>query len=305
MNEKPIKVLLVEDNLEDIRLLEEALAEIEEMQYSRAWIAACELIQAEQVSEALEMLAEEPFDVVLLDLALTGDHGPEAFRLIHARAPETPVILLASADEETLAIGLIRQGAQDYLTKPEVDCIPLARCLRCAIERQRFRSALLSLSYIDDLTGLYSDGGFHNLVRKHWKLARMAGRDLRLYLVELEGVEPRDDISSSQERDLSLILAADALRNLFGETDIVARNGLNQFAVASLETAEDKSTDVVERLRRAVGRGTATETGQHSIPVHVGTASTQTHPVDTFPLLLEAVEASLCENKRSEAKVLL
>ena len=70
MREKPIKVLLVEDDLEDVALFEEALAEIEEHLYTRKWMQFCELIPVERASEALEVIQAEKIDVILLDTTL-------------------------------------------------------------------------------------------------------------------------------------------------------------------------------------------------------------------------------------------
>ena len=301
MHEKPIKILLVEKDLEDIHLLEEALAEIEELQYSHSWMEACELIPVGQLAEAMEMLSAESFDVILLDLALPDSPGPDAFRRLHSRMPETPIILLASGEEEALAISLIRQGAQDYIVKPDLDCIPLARRLRCAIERQRYRSALLSLSYIDDLTGLYTSAAFHNLAERQWKLARRTGTGLRVYLLELDGLDRLQDTAGSQDRDLALILAADALRDSFEETDIIGRVGPNRFAVASVESAENKSARATEALARVLAAGNL-GAARPAVTVCAATASTQAGAFSSFPLLLEAAETSLCENKRSKAK---
>ena len=147
MRGRALKVLLIEDNLDDLALFEEALLEIQERLYTREWMHPCELIPVDRVQEAMECLREETYDVILLDLTLPDAHGPDAFARVQSLAPEVPIVVLVSAEDEALAISLMRQGAQDYLIKSEVDCLPLARTLRCAIERSRVTSALKSLCF--------------------------------------------------------------------------------------------------------------------------------------------------------------
>lgn len=302
MKEKPIKILLVEDDLEDFRLFEEALAEIEESLYTRKWMQACEFVPVQRMSEALDVLQDERFDVILLDTTLPDSQGLNVFLRIQAAAPDVPIIVLAGTDDESLAISLVRQGAQDYLIKAELDCTPLARSLRCAIERHRVRSALRSLTFIDDMTGLYSWGGFHNLAERHWRLARLARREVRVYLIDLEGLEEVHDAFGGQERDMALILAADILRDTFEETDVIARRGLNQFAVATLEGGAGEAHSVADRLQGRIESSSARRGGRCPLSVHVGTASMRPQPEASLEQLLDAAEASLCENRRSRAK---
>lgn len=252
MREKTIKVLLVEDDPEEVRLFEEVLAEIEESLYTRKWMQACEFVPVERTSEALEVLQDERFDVILLDTTLPDGHGLNAFLRLQALAPDVPIIVLAATDDEALAISLVRQGAQDYLIKSELDCTPLARSLRCAIERHRVRTALRSLAFIDDLTGLYTRTGFHDLAQRHYRMAQLTGNSVLLYLIELEGLEEIHDTFGGQERDLTLILLADILRDTFQETDVIARHSLNRFAVAAVATGKPSPDSVVDRLRSSM-----------------------------------------------------
>ena len=136
MNEKSsrlthnlIKVLLVEDNPGDARLLREMLVE--------AAYALFKLTHVERLSEALKRLSEEAFDLVLLDLSLPDGQGLETFTTVHAQAPGVPIVVLTGLDDETLAVRAVQAGAQDYLVKGRVDGDLLMRAMRYAIERHR------------------------------------------------------------------------------------------------------------------------------------------------------------------------
>jgi two-component system, cell cycle sensor histidine kinase and response regulator CckA len=129
-----MKVLLVEDNPGDVRLLQEFLLEVPSVQFV--------LKQVQQLDEALKFLEEENFDVILLDLLLPDSQGLETFIKIHTQCPAIPVIVLTGFNDENLAIHAMQQGAQDYLVKGQVNGDLLFRSMRYAIERQRTEEAL-------------------------------------------------------------------------------------------------------------------------------------------------------------------
>ncbi|ARV57376.1 hybrid sensor histidine kinase/response regulator [Nostocales cyanobacterium HT-58-2] len=129
-----MKVLLVEDNPGDVRLLQEFLWDVTSVQFL--------LKQAEQLHEALCFLEQESFDVILLDLLLPDSQGLETFIKIHHQAPVIPIIVLTGFDDETLAIKAMQEGAQDYLVKGQVNGDLLVRSMRYAIARQRTEQAL-------------------------------------------------------------------------------------------------------------------------------------------------------------------
>ncbi|MEH2116909.1 hybrid sensor histidine kinase/response regulator [Nostoc sp.] len=129
-----IKVLLVEDNPGDVFLLQEFLKEVTTV--------VVDLMPVVRLSEALNYLAKEIFDVILLDLSLPDGQGLETFVITHNHAKATPIIVLTGIDDETLAIRAMQQGAQDYLLKGQVTGDLLVRSMRYAIERQRADNAL-------------------------------------------------------------------------------------------------------------------------------------------------------------------
>ncbi len=130
----PIKVLLVEDNPGDVRLLREFLSDITSAQFH--------IKPVERIDEALTFLKQESFDVILLDLSLPDSQGLDTFIRIHHQALAIPIIVLTGLDDETLAIRAMQEGAQDYLVKGQVSGDLLVRCMRYAIERQRAEVAL-------------------------------------------------------------------------------------------------------------------------------------------------------------------
>ena len=131
MNRERIKVLLVEDNQGDARLIQEMLSE--------AGAAEFEIVHAEKLMEGLQRLIKERFDVVLLDLSLPDSQGLATFDKVHYQTPGVPILMLTGLDDEALAVKAVQKGAQDYLVKGKVDSNMLVRAIRYAIERHKTR----------------------------------------------------------------------------------------------------------------------------------------------------------------------
>ncbi len=128
MERRQLKILLVEDNPGDARLLEEILAE--------AGRSGFEIKHFERCAPAVVALQNERFDVVLLDLSLPDSKGLETVNRITGAAPQVPVVIMTGLDDEETAIAAAKLGAQDYLVKGSFDHGGLTRTLRYAIERK-------------------------------------------------------------------------------------------------------------------------------------------------------------------------
>jgi two-component sensor histidine kinase/CheY-like chemotaxis protein len=134
MADRAIRILLVEDNPGDARLLQMVLAQVDSLRF--------ELTHVTRLAEALRWLAAGCTDVVLLDLSLPDAQGFQTFARAHTAAPQVPIILLTGLDDGAFAARAVREGAQDYLVKGQVDGNLLVRAVRYAIERKRVEQTL-------------------------------------------------------------------------------------------------------------------------------------------------------------------
>jgi two-component system cell cycle sensor histidine kinase/response regulator CckA len=134
MNLDGIRVLLVEDNPGDARLLTELVRDTGAGQWK--------LVHVDRLSAALDRLSREPFDVILLDLSLPDADGLDTVIRAHGEAPRIPIVVLTGHDDEALAVRAVRAGAQDYLVKGRMDGDLLVRSIRYASERGRAVEAL-------------------------------------------------------------------------------------------------------------------------------------------------------------------
>ena len=135
MSTQTYNILLVEDNDVDARVITEAL--------TKAGQGVFTLQRAERLGDALEKLRAQAIDLVLLDFMLPDSEGMATFTAVRKAAPNVPVVVLTGTSDEGIAIEAVRQGAQDFLVKGQVQPKTLHRAAQYAIERHKVQSAQL------------------------------------------------------------------------------------------------------------------------------------------------------------------
>ncbi|HEX2866426.1 MAG TPA: PAS domain S-box protein [Ignavibacteriales bacterium] len=134
MEPKQIRILQIEDNPGDVRLIREMLKDVKS--------AGCTLKHAPTLATGLEFLNSHECDLVLLDLGLPDSMGLGTLERIHSHNSVIPVVIMTGLDDEELGLKAVQSGAQDYLIKSEIDPDVLVRSIRYAIERKRIEEKL-------------------------------------------------------------------------------------------------------------------------------------------------------------------
>src|SRR5271168_909463 len=138
MNSKRIKVLLIEDNPGDARLIQESLAESTHQPF--------DLEIVDTLAIGLERLGAGGVDAMLLVLALPDSFGFDTFIKARPRARGVAIIVLTGRDDQSLALKLVQEGAQDFLAKADVGKNNLTRSILHAIERERLEQRFQKLN---------------------------------------------------------------------------------------------------------------------------------------------------------------
>ena len=219
MQRDRMRILLIEDNPGDARLIEEMLRQ--------AGGDGFDLDCAGQLSGALERLSGGLPDVILSDLGLPDSAGLATLAAVHARAPEVPIIVLTGLNDDTLARQAVREGAQDYLVKGRFEWGQLARATRYAVERQRAVDAAATASrrwqetfdaMSDQVAILDRD---HRIVLANRSLRQaFAGRQVvgaRCYELFGCGTEPPAGCSVSETFDTGEPTTGDSREHQFGD----------------------------------------------------------------------------------------
>lgn len=129
---KPIKILLIEDNPGDARLVKELLGETALKNY--------ELVIADTLKKGIEQILANVFDIVLLDLNLSDSNGAHTFESVVKVFPQSTILLISSIEDAELSLKLIKMGAEDYLYKSKLDVFSFERSIRYSIERSKLRN---------------------------------------------------------------------------------------------------------------------------------------------------------------------
>jgi PAS domain S-box-containing protein len=253
MEEKALQVLLVEDNAGDVRLLREM--------FSKEKPGSFKLTHLLRMSDAEIHLAKGGVDIALVDMGLPDEHGLETVRRSLAAAPDVPVIVLTGLDDETLAAEAMKEGAQDYLIKGQIENRALPRALRHAIERhqldrrlrdQQFYTRSLIESNIDALMTTDPSGVITD-VNKQAEALTGCTRD------ELIGAPFRDYFTDPDraEAGIKLVLSGSKLTDY--ELTARARDGRQTVVSCNATTFYDRgrnlqgvfaaARDITERKR--------------------------------------------------------
>lgn len=131
---KKIKVLLIEDNPADAKLVEIYLNESSMM--------IPEITRVMELKKGLLMMEEQDFDIVLLDLTLPDSTGFSTVQTLLEEFPAQTVIVMTGLDDETVALNSVKAGAQDFIVKGQFDSNLLSRTIIYAIERHQLQIKL-------------------------------------------------------------------------------------------------------------------------------------------------------------------
>lgn len=239
---KQLRLLSIEDDVVASELLEAQLA---------TSFLDCRIEHASTMSQALELLATRPFDVVLLDLMLPDSHGLDGLELLRMEVEVPIVVVTADADEEK-ALAALSKGAQDYLFKGEISTHTVIRSIRYAVERHRLTDSLRELSLIDELTGLYNRRGFSTLASQQLKVAERMKSGAVLVLADIDDLKIINDSCGHIEGDRAIEFVAQTLVRAFRASDVVARWGGDEFVVLGLSSDPESITELARRAELGI-----------------------------------------------------
>ena len=267
-----VSVLLVEDNLPDARLVQELL---------RSATPRFEVARVSQLSEACSALADSNAQCVLLDLILPDATWLEAPSRLRALRPDLPIVVLSGVKSQPLELEALREGAQDYLIKGQVDGDLLARSILYSIERKRMESSVAGFALHDNVTGLCTPALFSEYLEH--ALARLERQSDPISLLLLM-VEPLGDSETvdPESRDLALAEVTKCLKGLLRRTDVLSWLGGAEFGILCEGADATVSAIIANRIEGAVsGWCLAIDGRDLPLVARIGIASTSI--ADTLP----------------------
>jgi two-component system cell cycle response regulator len=286
-------LLLVEDNPADAEYVQELLDLVPD--------GKVEVRHAETLAAARSQLSDAP-DCALLDLNLPDTDGLEGVADLSRHAPELPIVVLTGQRDREVGMQAVKNGAQDFLTKGDLDAESMLRTIHYAIERKAAERALQRRASHDSLTGLPN----RDLLVDRLSIAGRRQRpDARLAVlfIDLDGFKDVNDRHGHAAGDRLLKDVASVLMTSLRPGDTVARFGGDEFAVLCEDLLD--AVAAVQIAERIVAAISAVSTAEWRVSASVGIACQLGPGLDPDELLAQADEAMYRAKRQGKARVVV
>ncbi len=257
---KSIRILLVEDEPDDVFLLESMLAHTEATGHPLA------LSTVGSLEEAYAYLAVCTPDIIVLDLSLPDGRGIETIMKFQERHTEIPFIVLTSLNDQAHALEVLSLGAQDYLVKGEINQNLFTRTILHALERHKIlheyermamdltaaNARLEKLVLLDPLTNLLNRRGLQEALSHEIERMQRGEMDLLALILDLDNFKTINDTLGHAVGDVVLKEISQRLHETVRPIDYVARIGGDEFMVLMPQTRFAEGILVAGKVRRAI-----------------------------------------------------
>jgi two-component system cell cycle response regulator len=226
-----IKLLLIDDNQDCVLLLQEELIE-------NNGNIRFKLESAECLSTGIEHINNGDVDVILLDITLTDIQGIDTLLELKKHVPDIPIIVYSNHNDESFAVKVIQEGAQDYLVKGSVEGNVLSRSILYSIERHRMlkklehaREELQQSAHYDSLTGLPNRKLFYEHLSKAIARARQENKIIAVLFLDLDKFKTINDMFGHAIGDALLQCVTKRITSCIRKNDILSRQGGDEFII--------------------------------------------------------------------------
>ncbi len=260
-----IRILHVEDNEFDAKLIKELLKNSDLESFDITWVKS--------VAEGLYRLSGHNYDCIILDFYLPDDEGQLAIKKIEQKAKETPVLVLSGYDCSDQGLVSARMGAQDYLTKDQITPKILSRAIRYSIVRKlREREMKVALQH-DSLTGLLTRKLIHDRITHAIERHKRNRNQLAVMYLDLDKFKWINDTFGHSAGDAVLSELAKILQDSVRKEDSVGRMGGDEFVIL-FENIQcpDNLCQISHKIFQGCSQPVKHNGCQHSINLSIGIA---------------------------------
>jgi len=235
-------ILIVDDHPDNVEVLK---VRLEALGYRT--------ITAADGETALELVAQSPPDLILLDVMMPNMDGNEVAKRIKGdkTLPYIPIIMQTALDSTQSKVVGLDSGADDYVTKP-INYAELQARMGAALRMKALQDQLARMAITDALTGVYNrrhlderlDEMFEHSVRLH--------EPLSIVMFDIDHFKRVNDSYGHQAGDIVLTQFAQLLKHAARDIDRIGRYGGEEFMVLLPGTVLDAGVTFAKRVRQEV-----------------------------------------------------
>ncbi len=232
-----------------------------------------DVTEASSAEEALKIIENECYSLVISDIKMPGMSGIELLQEIKKINTDTQFIIMTSYASLDTVITAMRHGAYDYLIKPFEDIDLVTAVANRAIEKiqlikenqqlvnellhknddlQKANDSLVEMAVRDGLTGLYNHRYFQEALALETVRSLRYGHTFSLLFLDVDYFKHYNDTHGHLEGDRLLITLSQKVKEYVRGSDIVARYGGEEFVIILPETSRKHANQLAENIRQDV-----------------------------------------------------
>jgi len=293
---KPYSVLVIDDDSDQLEILNHALSH-----------HGFEVHTMDTGENCMERILSLYPDIILLDILLPKINGFEILGLIR-KNPKTrviPVLLISALTDTDHIIQGLKEGANDYITKPINTSVLLARMqthlrITFLVKRQEMQMQILSkMAAIDELTGIYNRRTLFRILDMEIKRSHRYSHDLSLFMMDIDLFKKINDKYGHAVGDQVLVEFAKKANRLLRSNDILCRYGGEEFCTILPETDHESAMIVAKRICHSIHQTKFLKKLHNiSLTVSIGTATLCSTDLKSAKQILELADKAMYEAKK-------
>jgi diguanylate cyclase (GGDEF)-like protein len=251
--------------------------------------------------EAIEMIREIHYDLILLDLVLPEMSGQDTFDLIRRIDTGIPIIIITGYGSIESAVEFLKNGAVDYFAKP-IHPEEFKFRINRALEEKKLRQQAIT----DLKTQLFNHSYFETRLEEELRRSERYGHSISLLMLDLDNFKNYNDSHGHLAGDQVLRQVGTVLKRVMRNSDIPCRFGGEEFSVILPETDPPGAQRVAETIRANIQNlsfDSLLPGEKNRVTISVGVASCSAHSDSNggygMNLIIESADRALFEAKRT------
>ena len=268
---------------------------------------------ASTAEEAIELVNNNDFAVVITDIRLPGIGGLELTKIIKKNNGADVIVVTGYSDDYSYEEA-INIGASDFVIKPvrlEELLLRMRRVLKerqLSTERTRMMEKLQKLATTDGLTKLYNSRSFYSQLELEVDRFNRYRHPLSLLLLDIDNFKEFNDTYGHLEGDKVLVRFSQIIKDCLRINDSAYRYGGEEFTVILPETNGDEAKTVAQRIRSTLEAENFKPTPDQSAKITISIGVTQYFPKEELSAFIRRADQAMYfskQNGRNRVTVLL